>query len=182
MNMTISTVIHVGEDFCMRIPVLENTGLRVLRSRCTAGEFRAALDQADSLAAVTLSDERGDLRETLLESGVIETARELCMAPLILFHNPNCACDESNFDLVIPTLTTPTLWLPSILEAIKISRQIRESSQQLCEESEAVRVKVRAEISRAVREGARSIDLDAVWRSKPPASVGIERSKTGTGR
>jgi hypothetical protein len=182
MTMTISTVIHVGDDFCMRIPVLENTGLRVLRSRCTAGEFRTVVDQADTLAAITLSDERGDLRETLLESGVIETARELCTAPLILFHNPNCMCDESSFDLVIPTLTSPTVWLPNILEAINISRQIRGSSRQLCEESEAVREKVRAEIYRAVREGARSIDLDEVWRGKPPASVRMERIKTGTGR
>jgi len=174
--MATPTVIHVGDDFCMRIPVLEITGLRVLRSGCTEREFRTVLDQTDALVAVTLSDEIDDSRKTLLQSGLIETAHDLCTAPLILFRSSNSFCDESKFDLVIPALTPPTLWVPNLLRAIEVSREIREFSQWLCEETESVRAKVRTEISRAIRE-----DLNAFWRGKPPASAYYQvRIKTGT--
>jgi hypothetical protein len=175
--MAIPTVIHVGDDSCMRIPVLEITGLRVLRSGCAESEFRTVLGQADALAAVILSDEGSDLRRTLLQSGVVETVRDLCTAPLILFRTSNNFCDESKFDLVIPPLTPPMLWLPNLLGAIEVSDQIRG---QFYEEDESVRPKVRAEISRAIREANRSF-LNSVWRGKPPASASYQaRIKTGT--
>ena len=118
--MATPTVIHVGDDYCMRIPVLEITGLRVLRSGCTEREFRTVLDQTDALVAVTLSDEIDDSRKTLLQSGVIETAHDLCTAPLIFFRSSNSFHDESKFDLVIPALTPPTLWVPNLLRAIEV--------------------------------------------------------------
>jgi hypothetical protein len=144
----------------MRIPVLEHAGLRVCRSGCTEQEFRRVLEETDPLGAVILSND-----EQLLQSGVISTARALCTAPLIYFRDPVCFCDASDVDLIVPTLTSPSMWLPNVLEAIEVSRRIRESSRQLREDCQSVRAKVRREVARAIHERSRSIDLDAIWRN-----------------
>jgi hypothetical protein len=85
-------------------------------------------------------------------------ARSLSVAPLILFEDALCD-DESNFDLVIPPLTFPDVWLREVAATIERSRMlglksaaIREQSRWLVKQSEAVREKSLLEREKSVRQ------------------------------
>ena len=127
--MAAATILHVGDDICHRIPVMEKNGLVVVRVECSVGGVRSSFVNGDIYSAVTFHNDTVPLQDD-----VIAAARELSHAPLVLFENTSTEHDEEFFDLVIPALTSPMVWSKTVRQAISESREcnaIRCESQGL---------------------------------------------------
>jgi hypothetical protein len=129
-----ASILHVGDDRCYRIPVMETAGLVVVRSECSVEGVRTVFAQEQVFSAVAFPiDEHPHFLE------VVSTARSLTKAPLILFSDLLILADASAFDLVIPSEASPVWWLKSLGEAIADAQDVRARARQIREESEAVR-------------------------------------------
>jgi hypothetical protein len=140
------SILHVGEDLCYRVPVMEAAGLFVFRSECSIEGVRTALAQDDGFSAVAFAIDRRPHFPT-----VVSTARSLTKAPLVLFNDLSGHVDVSAFDLVIVPEESPVWWLKSLDSAIVDARNVREVSRRIREESEAIREKSRALRAEAAR-------------------------------
>ena len=142
MDLAAAIVLHVGDDTCYRIPVMEMSGIVVRRCACSVESVRALLKEEDSISAVAFNSDMFPP-----EDAVVSAARELCDAPLILFDNPLVECDEERFDVVIEVHAAPSVWAKTLRQAIEDAGKVRERSRQLQADCEAVR-----ERSQSVRE------------------------------
>ncbi|HEX5282579.1 MAG TPA: hypothetical protein VFW30_00535 [Bryocella sp.] len=116
-----ATVLHVGDDICHRIPVMELSGIVVRRCDCSVDSLRALLKEEDSISAVAFNNDIASPADA-----VVSTARELCDAPLILFENGSVECDDERFDVVIEVPTAPSVWADTLRRTIEGSRGLRE--------------------------------------------------------
>lgn len=167
--MAVATILHVGEDFCRRIPVLERAGFRVFESAGSLPAIERSLSGGDIFSAVTF---HCDLAE--LPDGMVRATRTFSIAPCILFANPALQLEESDFDLVIPALTPPGVWLKRLRDVIEISCRLHEQSLQLRQDCKDVRAQsqlIRAESSRL---RVSPIDADALWRGETGSSKSKE--------
>lgn len=183
--MPTATILHVGEDLCQRIPVMETAGFIVLRSETTLPAVQNAFQIGDDFCAVVFhSDIFAPPAPTVRE------IRNLSEAPLVLFENPAVHCDESDFNLVIPPLTPPSIWLQKLTEVIQSSRELRGRSVLLRRDCNAARTKSEVLRAGSARNRICPIDPDALWNgetgsipaSKPPeeeAPPGTSRAKAG---
>jgi hypothetical protein len=163
--MATTTILHVGDDICQRIPVMEQAGFVVLQSQGALPALRSILSSGDALSAVVFHSDF-----TAPPDPVVRETRALSVAPFILFQNPTISCDEDIFDLVIPVLTPPAVWLKKLKDVIRQSRALCERAQQLGADCESVRSQSRALRAASARNRRRSIDPDALWRGKAPDS------------
>jgi hypothetical protein len=124
-RMAAASILHVGKDPYNRILVMESAGLVVRQSVCTVENVQKAL-QGNGISAVAFSPQE---RTPILP--VVEVARSLTRAPLVLFSDPRVTLEENYFDLVITPPTSPPKWLKSLSTAIKDARNVRAFSQQL---------------------------------------------------
>ena len=159
--MATATILHVGDDPCHRIPVMEQGGLSVVQSECSLGAIQHVLAESPAFSAVTFHNEAYPPAEV-----VISTARALSAAPLVLFHNPFVHCDPSAFDLVIPVQTSPLVWLKSLHEAILESCRLRQASAQLRQDCADVRAASQRLQIASGRNQANRIDVDLLWKSE----------------
>lgn len=169
--MAKTTILHIGEDICQRIPVMETAGLTVLQSEMAIPEIRRVFDDRDTFSAVIFhSDICAPPQPTVCET------RNLCDAPFVLFQNPAVQCDEAEFNLVIPPLTPPAIWLQKLVEIIDASHELREQSMQLRQDCVTARTKSETLRTASARNRVCPIDPDALWNgetgaipdSKPP--------------
>jgi hypothetical protein len=150
-----TSFIHIGEDLCFRLPVLESAGYSV--AECHSIELlSAALGRNPE--AVLLEEEP----KVLTEAAAILT-RSRSAASLILFRSEVDSFTAGDFDLIIPSLTSPEEWLSQIAGLLQRSRTIRAESQTLLraswslrEDSAAVRKAVSEERARSIRERSRA--------------------------
>jgi hypothetical protein len=131
--MAAASILHVGEDPYNRILVMESAGLMVRRSACTVENVQEAL-QGSGISAVAFSPQE---RTPILP--VVDVARSLTRAPLVLFSDPRVTLEEKYFDLVITPPTSPPKWLKSLTAAMKDARHVRSLSQQLRHDSARAR-------------------------------------------
>lgn len=164
--MTTNTILHVGEDFCQRIPVMETAGLIVLQSEMSTPAIHSVFGRGETFSAVVFhSDIVAPPEPTVHET------RTLCEAPLVLFQNPAVVCEETDFNLVIPSLTPPAIWLQKLLEVIEASRELRDSSAQLRQDCSAIRsqsMRLRVE---SARKRKCPIDPEAIWNGENGGSA-----------
>lgn len=73
------------------------------------GQLHAALLMLPEASAVAVTENRADLSPKL-----VSLVRSVSGVPLNLFQGDDPYYDESEFDLVIPTLDTPDNWLKVI--------------------------------------------------------------------
>jgi hypothetical protein len=109
-------LIHFGLDNCHRLMVLQSAGYSV--------DDCASLDQlCTSLAAGTGAEAvlMSDNDEPAPED-VVTVARKHSSAPVILFLSSNRTREDSAFDLVVPNLTPPEIWLRDVNALIAKSR------------------------------------------------------------
>jgi hypothetical protein len=118
--MANSTILHVGNDVCQRIPVMRTASFAVLQSEDSVPAILKAILGGDSFSAITFD------ADISTPSSVVRAARRLSAAPLVQFENPSVYYDRSYFDLVIPTLTHPSYWLKKLHDVIEASRVQRE--------------------------------------------------------
>jgi hypothetical protein len=155
-----AALLHVGEDTCHRIPVMEASGLFVMRAECSIGSIRGALKSGRQFSIVTFHN---DVVPPPIEA--VTEARSVTAAALVLFENPSVACNERDFDLVISAHTPPEIWLQSLRMTIQNSRRICDKSRQLrveCEEVCATARELRAAANR------RNLEFDSMsaWRGE----------------
>jgi hypothetical protein len=153
-------VVHIGRDYCHRVPVLESAGYEVEGCN-SAKELRNALKQFE-LKAVLVSESEGAVHQDM-----IREVRECFDTPVVLFREtlryfavPN---DDWLFDLEVPVLQPPDIWLPDLAALIvrcqalqARSRVICSQAQRLCEESADARERSQRERELS-REAARKI-------------------------
>lgn len=157
--MSGASILHVGEDTCRRIPVLEHAGYRVLQTGCSLSDVAEVLKV------------HGDLRAALFQTEprqkvarIASKVRECISGPLILFEDSGSRVDEEPFDLVIPPLTAPDKWLRVLRTSIEKSRELQAVSEKLREEAanaQAASRNIRASVART----SKRIDADAPWRA-----------------
>lgn len=113
-----SRMIHFGPDDCHRLMVLRSAGYTVQDCHSLA-QLRVTLEADDAPDAVLLSDGDGfSPREA------VAVARIHSSNPVILFRNTNQAYEDSGFDLVIPCLTPPEVWLTDVDALIEKRRAV----------------------------------------------------------
>jgi hypothetical protein len=106
-------IIHFGEDSCHRLMVLEGVGYTV--ERCESiQDIEFYLRSPHLPDAVVIS---GELRKASRVATFLSNA-DLPL-PAILFAGTDESYSESEYDLVIPALTSPSDWLTSIEETIE---------------------------------------------------------------
>jgi hypothetical protein len=101
-------VIHFGQDDCHRLMVLRSAGYLV-KDCLSLNQLRAALETADVPDAVLMGDCDG-----AIASEVTAIARDHSARVMVLFRNDNLALEGSGFDLIVPCLTPPEVWLEQL--------------------------------------------------------------------
>lgn len=158
--MTTATLLHVGDDICHRIPVMERAGLIVSRSEASMSAVQSALTPGDEFAAITFHN---DVKP--VSSEVVYIARQLSVAPIVFFENQSVDREDCEFDLVIRDYTPPAVWVPTLVDAIEQSRKIREISRQLRLDAAAVRSQSRELLRKLAEDCSRSVDLRKFWHA-----------------
>lgn len=82
------------------------------------GQFHAFLAGDEAADAVLLSED-----ECFFPEDAALLVRSYSEAPVILFRNTNRTCEEVRFDLVVPSLTPPQVWLQDVDAVIVRKRQ-----------------------------------------------------------
>src|SRR5215469_5795931 len=101
----IARVIHFGPDDCHRLMVLRSAGYVVeICQSLVQLENRLQLGAAPD--AVILSDS-----DRTCPQEAMAVARSFTSNPVILFRDTNMAYEDSGFDLIVPCLTAPEVWL-----------------------------------------------------------------------
>lgn len=170
-----STILHIGDDLCRRILVMETAGFVVFQSEVTIPAIHIAFTRKEDYSAVVFHNDIAAVPED-----AVHEARSLSEAPLVLFQNPTVASNEAEFELVIPSLTSPDVWLLRLRDVIEASQESRNRSLQLRRDCKAIRSKSHDLRSTSARSLVPSLDSDAPWRgsgadelpdSKPPQDV-----------
>lgn len=161
-----SSILHVGEDVCRRIPVMETAGFVVFQCKVEIPAIDSAFEQHKDYSAVVFQNDIAAVPEN-----VVATIRSHCEAPLVLFQNPTISSNDEGFDLVIPALTAPDVWLRKLNEAIQTSGDTRERSRRL--RSDCADVRSGSQSLRPESSTNRNplIDADALWRGNDAAGV-----------
>ena len=109
-------VIHFGPDDCHRVMVLRSAGYSV-EDCLSLSQLRATLETGQPPDAVLMSDGDG-----VAPSDAIAIARHHSSHLVVLFRNSNLEYEDSGFDLVVPCLTPPEVWLNEVDALIKQRR------------------------------------------------------------
>lgn len=168
-----TTILYVGEDLRRRIPVMETAGFVVFQSEVKIKAIHIAFDREKDYSAIVFHNDIAAVPED-----AVQETRSLSDAPVVLFQNLTVACD-GEFDLVIPALTPPDIWLQKLRDVIQASRGVRERSVQLRKDCADVRSKSQNLRLKSSRARILPIDPDALWRgdgdghpeSKPPEEL-----------
>ena len=102
--MAATTILHIGNDICQRIPVMRSVSFAVFQAEDSIPAIHSASAGGDSFSAVTF---HGDFSAP--SSSVVRAARRLSAAPLVLFENPSVYYEKIyfDFDILIPALASP---------------------------------------------------------------------------
>lgn len=156
-----TTILHIGDDLCRRIPVMETAGFLVFRSKGEIPAIHTAFNREEDYAAVVFHNDIAAVSED-----AVQETRSLSEAPLVLFQNPTVASNDSEFDLVIPALTPPNVWLEKLQELIQAFRETCERSVQLRNDCADLRAKSQSLLLKTAHNRVPPIDADALWRGR----------------
>lgn len=140
-------IVHFGMDFSYRLAILAHAGFEVVE--CDSLEqFCDTLRNKSGIVAVILSEGEG---RTCAAKQAAKLAHSECKAPVILFRSAAPWRQYPEIDLVIPSLTEPSVWLEEIHQLLERSRTIvsegqalREQSKLLTQQSAELRTKMGA--------------------------------------
>jgi len=102
-------IIHFGLDDCHRLAVLKSARYSIIDCGNSIERLHAALLATREVEAIVVSE-----TDSVEPEEAIHLARSFSMAPLVLFQGRQSRYDESEFDLCVPPLTDPSLWLTNI--------------------------------------------------------------------
>jgi CRP/FNR family transcriptional regulator len=149
-------IIHYGVDEHYRLRSLRNAGYTV-DSCSSLSEFKWVLYSGSRADAVAFTEATGQAPRAAMS-----LARNK-KSPLVLFQGWTPHYEESDFNLVVPMLTTPEEWLSDIASLIARTRRLvedmtklRVKSRTLCDEVAVLREQTTLEVRRAVGEKERN--------------------------
>jgi CRP/FNR family transcriptional regulator len=153
-------IVHFGIDDCDRLRTLRDAGYAVDSSNSLT-ELQSFLSSNEQIDAVAITESSGSAA-----SNVISLIRASSDAPLILFQGWNSNANESKFNLVVPVLAPPDMWLKEIGALTEHSRIRHAKSPLLRQESRSLREKGGAapeeppkETERLAKKRSRNADL-----------------------
>jgi len=123
-------IVHFGVDESFRLAILSSAGFEVEDCDSSIPQFTDALRKHPD--AIVLSEDEGF---NCAAQKAATLARSECKAPVILFRSAGSGHEYSQIDLIIPSLTEPSIWLQAIHKTIQRSRTLLEMSQSIREES-----------------------------------------------
>jgi hypothetical protein len=129
-----ASIIHVGIDDCQRIEVLKVAGFDV--NQCNSfDQLHSALLGIPAADAVAIAEGRSEVVEK-----AVSLTRATSSIPLILFQgvSPHSLSD-SDFDLVVPLLTNPEVWIARVQRLIDESRALRSHSEAIRQSSASLK-------------------------------------------
>ena len=131
---------------------MQTAGFLVFHCNAEIPAVDTAFDRGEDYSAVVFHNDIAAVPED-----AVQETRSLSEAPFVLFQNPTIASNEEEFDLVIPALTPPDLWLQKLREVIHASRKLREDGAAVRSPSQSLRLK-------SSRNRILPIDPEALWR------------------
>jgi CxxC-x17-CxxC domain-containing protein len=173
-------IVHFGQELGNRFPLLRSSGYLVDHYE-TILEFRDALQSNIQHAAISTSEVRSDFSPL-----VVLTARTYSTAPLILFSTRTAmplptgvsenagtlTASEADYDLVVPASTPSRAWIGEIGALIEHSREVRETSRRIVEQSARLRVELEALIAKTRFEKQRA-RLECARKPLPDAGPAL---------
>jgi len=112
----LARLIHFGSDDCHRLMVLRSAGYAVEECESLL-QLGKSLSAGDSAEALLFSDGEGISPEAALA-----VARAASSLPSILFRSSTRTFPDSEFDLIVPSLTPPEVWLNDVDTLIERTR------------------------------------------------------------
>ena len=109
-------LVHFGPDDCHRLMVLRSAGYAVEECQSLL-QLGNSLSAGDSVEALLFSDAEGISPEAALA-----VAKSLSSLPSVLFRSTTRTYQDSGFDLVVPSLTPPEVWLNDVDALIERTR------------------------------------------------------------
>jgi len=162
--MATAPTLHIGDDLCYRIPVMDRAGLVVRRTQCSVYGVQSAVRFNEKFSTVAFQ------LDAAIPDAVLAAARPIAPS-LILFENPSVTYDPEFFDLVIPNHTRPETWLRFLRLAIEDSRNLHAYSRQLREDTATVRSDFRGLREQFHRNLVSPVDLDRIWRGELESGI-----------
>ena len=123
-------IVHFGVDDSFRLAILSSAGFEVEDCDSSLLQFADALRKSPD--AVVLSEDEG-LDCTAQKAATL--ARSECKAPVVLFRNAGTVHEYPELDLIIPTLTEPSIWLQAIHAVILRARKVQIESKLMQQKS-----------------------------------------------
>jgi len=152
-------IAHFGIDEFDRLRTLLDAGYSV-NSCVSLPELQSFLSSNEDIDAVAITESN-----SAVSPDDISFIRASSDAPLILFKGWNSNANESEFNLVVPVLAPPDMWLKEIAVLTEHGRVKRASSQLLRRESRSLR----EEDGPAVEEPPQEIEWFAKKRGRSTA-------------
>jgi len=135
--MAAARLIHFGSDDGARVPMLQRVGYEV-RQMNSLDRLRQDLGGDDEVDAVIVAGVNPHRAEK-----AADLTRQFSGAPLVLFHPPGVALDVSRFDRVFSPSTPEKHWLFDIAVLVMQGKELREASDLLRQDSQALYGEVR---------------------------------------
>ena len=154
-------VVYFGDDDCYRITVLRRAGYEAEECH-SLSLLESNLIQFPATDAVAIAERD----ETVDAEKAISLVRSKSTVPLILFQGRNRVIETSAFQLVVPPLTDPGVWLNDLATLIDCSRAVREQSQLIRAKSALLREQSAAARKNAQEQCERAASLIQQIRAK----------------
>jgi hypothetical protein len=155
--MAAATIIHFGTDLRHRTEVFKTAGY-VVNNCSSFDQLHSALIAIPPADAVAFDESRGKLC-----ARAVSLTRATSSLPLVLFRSLTPRLDASEFDLVVPVLTPPQVWIAEVVRVVEESRlldtqyeALRQESALLRQQSALLRMESAAARERSRLERARS--------------------------
>jgi hypothetical protein len=106
-------VVHFGWDRCYRVPLLRSAGYDVAEP-LSLEELAACFQCGKEVDALVISDDCG--KSTA--KNAVELFRRFSAAPVFLFRRSGNEAIEGTYEIPLPCLTPPDIWLTSLATLI----------------------------------------------------------------
>ena len=146
-----SFLIHLGVDDCYRVPVLRESGFFVEECH-SVRQLHSTLMRFPQPDAVAIAESD----EIEAKEAVFLVRKSDRTAPLVLFQGRNRCFETSGFNLVVPPLTDPLVWLSDLVSLIERHRTLRGQSNSIRAQSTHLQSGL-AKVARKARPGGSAV-------------------------
>ncbi len=114
--MGVPAIVYFGSDQCLRVEVLQQAGLEVIRC-ASVSELMGAIEGTPRPDAIVFAEEPGKLLDD-----AVRAVKERTGVVRILFQHSLTASNEREFDMVVHPGTSPERWLEEMARTVMQTR------------------------------------------------------------